>query len=168
MTNPLTIHTLVGKTGQVTLDSDGNFHWKGYPMCEPWHDPSNNNAQNYANAAKPTESDPTGRDPHAPGAKLDAGKPRPWLCLSGFARALAEVADVTTFGARKYTPGGWATVPNGQERYMEAFARHMLALGQGEVYDPETMLPHKAHMIWNLMAALELELREGEQSGNAK
>ena len=45
------------------------------------------------------EKDPLGLDPHAPGAKLDAGKPKVGLMLSGFARALLKVAEVTTYGA---------------------------------------------------------------------
>lgn len=106
-----------------------------------------------------TESDPNGRDPHAPGAKLDAGKLRPWLCLAGFPRALSAVADVTTKGAIKYTPNGWQEVPDGESRYMEAFGRHMFALARGEQIDADTGCLHKAQMAWNLLASLELELR---------
>jgi hypothetical protein len=106
------------------------------------------------------EIDPNGKDQHEAGAKLDAGKILPWLCISGFAHALTAVAVVTTKGARKYTPNGWTTVPNGQERYMEAFARHALALARGETVDQDTQCLHKAQMIWNLLASLELELRD--------
>lgn len=35
------------------------------------------------------EKDPTGRDAHAPGAKLDAGKARPVLVLGGFQKAIS-------------------------------------------------------------------------------
>ena len=73
--------------------------------------------------------------------------------------AIEAVADVTTQGARKYTPDGWTSVPNGHKRYMEAFGRHMLALGKGEILDAQTGCLHKAQMIWNLLASLELELR---------
>ena len=113
-------------------------------------------------AGKSGEKDPHGMDAHAPGAKLDAGKLRPWLCFAGFSRALEAVADVTTKGAVKYTPNGWAQVPDGQERYMEAFGRHLLDLGKGKVMDDGpngTGCRHKAQMIWNLLASLELELR---------
>jgi hypothetical protein len=113
-----------------------------------------------------TEHDPHGTDPHVPGAKLDAGKPLPWLCIAGFSHALAAVADVTTKGATKYTPNGWMAVPNGAERYMEGFARHMLAHGRGEVYDMDTGCLHKAQMIWNLLASLELELRAAPPTGS--
>lgn len=105
------------------------------------------------------EKDPHGLDPHAPGAKLDAGKMMPWLCIAGFSNALQAVADVTTKGAIKYTPNGWAKVTGGEQRYMEAFGRHMLALGRGETVDTDTQCLHKAQMIWNLLASLELELR---------
>jgi hypothetical protein len=108
------------------------------------------------------EFDPNGTDQHALGAKLDGGKVRPWLCISGFARALNAVAAVTTKGAEKYTPNGWAFVPNGKDRYMEAFGRHTLALARGEVVDPDTQCMHKAQMAWNILASLELELREAE------
>ena len=105
------------------------------------------------------EADPNGKDPHTPGAKMDACKPLPWLCISGFSNALKEVADVTTKGATKYTPNGWMLVPDGEARYMEAFTRHMLELGAGALRDDDTGCLHKAQMIWNLLASLELELR---------
>lgn len=112
--------------------------------------------------SKNGEFDPNGKSPNTPGAKLDAGKDRPWLCIAGFSRALSEVAKVTTIGAHKYTPNGWAQVENGEERYMDAFGRHMMALGKGEIFDAGengTGCYHKAQMIWNLLASLELEMR---------
>lgn len=114
---------------------------------------------------KSTEYDPFGTDPHEPGAKLDAGKVRPWLLLTDFPRALEEVALVATVGAKKYTDHGWSTVPNGEERYMEAFGRHTLAMASGRKFDDGengTGCLHKAQAIWNLLASLELELRAGE------
>lgn len=107
-----------------------------------------------------SEIDPNGIEAHTAGAKLDAGKMRVWLCVGGFSRAIAAVADVTSKGAIKYSPNGWMSVPDGQERYMDAFGRHMLALGRGEIIDVDTGAMHKAQMIWNLMASLELELQQ--------
>jgi hypothetical protein len=118
-------------------------------------------------ATKHKEVDPHGISPNQPGAKLDSGKVLPWLCLSGFSKAFREVSEVTTAGAKKYTPNGWATVPNGVDRYMEAFGRHMLDLGEGKVFDDGpggTGRRHKAQMAWNLLASLELELRQEEQT----
>lgn len=137
------------------------------------------------------ESDPKGLSPHAPGAKLDAGKNRVWLMLEGFAPALSllmeeytshpsrriidatramarwpwaleAIAEVTTVGAKKYTPGGWAEVENGFARYMDAYGRHGLALAKGQKYDDDgpgsTGCLHVAQQGWNLLAALTLTL----------
>lgn len=110
------------------------------------------------------EVDPYGMDPHAPGAKLDAGKPRPALVLGAFSRALGAVVDVGTYGARKYTDHGWITVQDGERRYMDAAWRHLLADARGEHVDPDTDIAHLAHCAWNLLAVLELRAR-GRVSG---
>lgn len=115
----------------------------------------------------PIEADPTGGSLNEPGKKADAGKLLPWLFLAGFANALEETAKVTTLGAKKYTPNGWASVENGPERYMEAAMRHLIYLGQGEKFDcgPGGIgTLHKAQIIWNLLASLELELREEKKT----
>lgn len=109
------------------------------------------------------EADPTGRDPHSPGAKLDAGKVRPSLVIEGMARAIWSVAEVATFGAAKYTPGGWVLVPNGQERYSDAGYRHVLKRAMGEDTDPDSKLMHLQHEAWNALAKLDLYLREQEK-----
>lgn len=140
-----------------------------------------------------SESDPSGLSPHAPGAKLDAGKNRVWLMLEGFAPALSlvmgdftshrakhvvvandamtrwpwaleAIAEVTTVGAKKYTPGGWAEVENGFARYMDAYGRHGLALAKGQKYDDggpgSTGCLHLTQQGWNLLAALTLALTD--------
>ena len=104
------------------------------------------------------EKDPNGLDPHAPGAKLDAGKPDLSLLLP-FGRALEAVGRVATFGARKYTRNGWECVQDGQNRYTAALLRHLLAEGRESV-DPESGLPHAAQAAWNALARLELMLRK--------
>lgn len=106
-----------------------------------------------------TERDPHGTDAHTPGAKLDAGKPRPGLVLNGFARALQAVTDVGTYGAAKYTDNGWMQVPDGIARYTDAMHRHLLAEAAGEAADPDTELLHAAHAAWNALARLDLMLR---------
>lgn len=108
------------------------------------------------------ERDPHGLDPHAPGAKLDAGKARPGMVLGGFARALLAVAEVGTYGAAKYSDNGWTAVPGGRERYDDAGMRHRLARWAGEERDRESQLLHLAHEAWNALAVLELELRNAE------
>jgi hypothetical protein len=105
------------------------------------------------------EHDPTGRQPHDPGAKLDAGKLRTGLVVMGFSRALAAVAAVGTYGARKYRPNGWRTVPEGQARYTDAMFRHLLEEAESPD-DDESGLPHAAHTAWNALARLELMLQD--------
>lgn len=113
---------------------------------------------------KAGESDPNGTDAHAPGAKLDAGKVRPSLIIEGMARALWAVAEVASFGAAKYTPGGWVLVPQGQERYADAGYRHLLKRAMGEQVDADSKLDHLAHEAWNSLAKLDLYLREKENN----
>ncbi len=109
---------------------------------------------------KPWEKDPNGIAAGDPGAKLDSGKVRVGLMMRGFPRALMEVAEITTFGASKYSDGGWETVPDGINRYTDAMQRHNLKIAMGEYLDPDSELPHAAHAAWNALAVLELTLRE--------
>ena len=106
----------------------------------------------------PIEAEPNGIDQHAPGAKMDAGKTMAGV-LSDFSLALLAVAEVGTFGANKYTRGGWQSVPDGQVRYTDAAWRHLLKEGR-EALDEDSGLSHAAHMAWNVLARLELMLRE--------
>ncbi|MEY8688401.1 MAG: dATP/dGTP diphosphohydrolase domain-containing protein [Leptothrix sp. (in: b-proteobacteria)] len=110
-----------------------------------------------------TEKDPSGLDPHTPGAKLDAGKQRPGLVLGAFAHALQAVTAVGTYGAKKYSPNGWLHVDSGLERYTDAMLRHQLAELGGEKYDPDTGIAHAAHAAWNSLARLELMMRAADQ-----
>lgn len=107
------------------------------------------------------EHDPNGTKPNTPGAKLDAGKVRPDLILSGMPRALLSVAQVATYGAEKYTEDGWHHVPDGVNRYTAAMDRHRLKEGF-ERLDADSGLLHAAHLAWNALARLELMLRELE------
>lgn len=92
------------------------------------------------------------------GVKLDEGKPRLDLVLGDFADALYSVGEVGTYGANKYTDRGWQTVDNGFERYANAMLRHYLNFRREEIFDPESGLPHLAHMAWNALALLQLSI----------
>ena len=94
------------------------------------------------------------------GAKHDSGKVRAALPIQDFPRALVAVAWVSTFGAEKYAAHSWKMVPRAGERYEDALHRHILAQASGEVNDPESGLPHAAHIAWNALAMLELQLTE--------
>jgi len=108
---------------------------------------------------------------HEAGAKLDAGKPDASL-LQLFSRSLLEVARVGTYGAKKYTRGGFLEVPDGENRYKAAMLRHFFAENHEGPYDLDPMLEeygyegqirHKAQVAWNALAALELEMIGEEQ-----
>lgn len=104
------------------------------------------------------EQDPNNIGQHEPGAKLDEGKILAHI-LQQFSLALTEVMKVATFGAEKYSRGGWQHVDNGFERYSDALMRHYLKEAI-ELYDQESELSHEAHLAWNALARLELKLRE--------
>lgn len=104
------------------------------------------------------EKDPTGRRASDPGAKLDEGKILAGV-LGDFSLALLSVAEVGTFGAKKYSRGGWQEVPDGETRYHDAEWRHLLRR-RHEDLDPDSGLLHDAHRAWNVLAALELKLRK--------
>lgn len=107
------------------------------------------------------ETDPNGIAPNLPGAKLDSGKP-PILrgVLQYFPRAVEAVAEVSAFGAAKYTWNGWETVPDGIARYGDALARHQIKEATEGASDRDSGLLHAAHAAWNALARLELILRE--------
>jgi hypothetical protein len=112
--------------------------------------------------AKVVEEDPTGRDRHEPGAKMDKGKaPIRQGVIQYFPRALEAIALVSLHGAEKYAWKGWESVPNGVARYGDAAGRHALAEATEGLYDPKTGYLHAAHEAWNALARLELMLREG-------
>lgn len=91
------------------------------------------------------------------GVKHDAGKVMGQL-LGDFSRALMGVAEVGTFGAKKYTRGGWQHVLDAEQRYYDAAWRHILQANQEEV-DSESGLSHLEHAAWNLLAVIELKKR---------
>lgn len=109
---------------------------------------------------KSTEVDPNGRSPHEPGAKVDSGKAEYDIVLGYFPAALAAVNEVAAYGAKKYTLGGWRTVPDGIKRYGNAGIRHHVARLSGEERDKDTKLLHAAHAAWNALATLELILKD--------
>lgn len=82
--------------------------------------------------------------PAEPGRKDDSGKPRwfllPWVELS-------EVVDVLTQGAKRYGANNWKVVPNAEERYKDALARHFAAIMRGEMRDPDSGKLHGAHIV---------------------
>ena len=71
--------------------------------------------------------------------------------------AIDSMAQVMTFGAKKYAPNSWQLVDNPLERYRAAILRHAFAMQRGEVLDSESGLPHSAHIMANAAFINELE-----------
>lgn len=90
--------------------------------------------------------------------KHDNGKPLAGV-IGDFGLALTAVAEVGTFGAQKYTRGGWENVPEGRIRYTDAMWRHLLNEKTMPI-DEESGLLTEVHTVWNALARLELHLRE--------
>lgn len=79
------------------------------------------------------------------GVKADGGKPLPRLLYISLRKTLASMVKVLSIGARKYSPDNWNKVE--QERYWDAFYRHIDAHHSGEMIDPETGEPHLTHAL---------------------
>lgn len=97
------------------------------------------------------------------GLKFDGGKPRWSLLMEGCNKALAGVAAVLTFGAKKYEAHSWKQVENNKERYRDAMYRHLNAIESGEVLDPESGLPHWDHVACNALFLSELNKESGNE-----
>lgn len=88
------------------------------------------------------------------GFKDDGGKLRYDLVPPSAIRALA---DILTYGAQKYAPEGWRTVPNARARYTAALMRHLEAWRGGEILDPESGRPHLHHLLCNAAVLVEMD-----------
>jgi hypothetical protein len=115
------------------------------------------------------EKDPLGKDAKEAGSKLDYGKSPVFRgCIAYFPRAVMAVADVSAYGATKYSWRGWASVPDGYNRYSDALGRHIAKEGVEGLYDKEIMndpkfpakILHASQVAWNALARLELLLEE--------
>lgn len=117
------------------------------------------------------ESDPNGLDAKTAGAKLDAGKaPIVRGVIQYFPRAIEAVANLSAYGASKYSWKGWEKVENGIARYADAAGRHAIKesiegpwdlAALNDPHHPANVL-HKTQIAWNDLASLELYLRENK------
>lgn len=80
--------------------------------------------------------------------KFDGDKPQMDLVPLSSVHA---VAQVMTFGAKKYSANGWKDVPDARNRYTAAMLRHMTAVQDGEEIDPDSGLPHLDHIACNAL-----------------
>lgn len=91
--------------------------------------------------------------PSAEGVKHDQEKPD-MSCLSPI--AMVKVAQVMTFGKRKYAKDNWRGGIS-YTRLIAASLRHIFSYLGGESLDPETGVSHLAHAICDLQMILEFE-----------
>lgn len=102
------------------------------------------------------------------GRKDDGGKAPIWQGLfQYFPRALTAVANVSKYGAEKYSLSyddvNWLRVDDGINRYSDAMARHQLGefVDAGGI-DPESKFHHSLQIAWNALARLERLILDGK------
>ena len=88
------------------------------------------------------------------GVKYDSGKLQ-WTLLPF--RAINEVLEVLSFGAKKYAADNWKIVPEARTRYVDAAFRHLSDWHLKERLDKETGKSHLAHAICCLLFLLWFE-----------
>jgi hypothetical protein len=93
------------------------------------------------------------------GIKHDEGKARFDLIP---AVPLLKLAEVYTFGAKKYQDHNWRKGLS-FGRLFGATMRHMWAFWHGHDLDPESGLPHLAHAAFGVFALLEFSLLRREE-----
>jgi hypothetical protein len=98
------------------------------------------------------------------GVKYDNGKPQ-WSLLPF--KALGQVVEVLTYGAKKYAPDNWKKVPDARRRYIDAGFRHLTAYASGETNDPETGKHHLAHAICCMLYLVAFDLGEHNDKSNS-
>ena len=88
------------------------------------------------------------------GPKYDEGKLQYSLIPPIATKALAEVL---TFGAKKYQPNSWQKVPDAERRYLDALMRHLESYRSGEELDSESNLSHLSHLLCNASFLLHFQ-----------
>ena len=75
-------------------------------------------------------------------------------------QTLEEIVRVYTFGADKYESNSWQNLENGYERYKAALLRHLVNYEKGETHDKESGIHALAHLAWNAIAMLHIEMQK--------
>lgn len=92
-------------------------------------------------------------------ARMNGGKPQMDFLLDFpiFAEALCRVMEL---GAEKYDRDNWKLGGKPDSEYLGAAIRHLMAHKSGELYADDSGCLHLAHAAWNLMALIELNVKE--------
>lgn len=96
--------------------------------------------------------------------RKNAGKaPLSYIPFEG----VEDAAKVFEFGATKYSVTNWCTPPYfTKDKVLESLGRHWIGLMSGQEIDPESGLPHHAHLLCNgLMYAYYERYNLWDQSG---
>lgn len=84
-----------------------------------------------------------------------------------FPKALIEVAKCSQAGNKKYNLDvdwyNFKRVKNAQFQYKNAAIRHLMEDGYNEDMKEYGEILHSSQAIWNLLAALELELEQSQK-----
>lgn len=88
------------------------------------------------------------------GMKFDDGK-RDFTLLPW--DSVESIVEVLEFGAKKYSRDNWRYVDDAKHRYTKAALRHMIAYTKGEIDDPESGMPHLAHLGCCILFLMELD-----------
>lgn len=65
------------------------------------------------------------------------------------------VSQIFKFSAVKYGPFNWRTKKVKKSIYLDAIERHLIAMKDGQEIDPESGLPHEAHIGANVAILLD-------------
>ena len=88
------------------------------------------------------------------GMKFDDGK-RDFTLLPW--DSVENIVEVLEFGAKKYSRDNWRYVDDAKHRYTKAALRHLIAYTKGEIDDPESGMPHLAHLGCCILFLMELD-----------
>ena len=91
-----------------------------------------------------------------PGLRYDAAKLRYDLIPP---EAIEAYVSILTVGATKYSDRNWEKGMS-WSRCFASLMRHAWAWARGEDLDPETKLPHMAHVAWNALALVTYASRK--------
>lgn len=71
--------------------------------------------------------------------------------------SVEQIVEVLEFGAKKYSRDNWRYVEDAKHRYHKAALRHLVAYSKGEIDDPESGMPHLAHLGCCILFLMELD-----------
>ena len=97
------------------------------------------------------------------GQKFDNGKLEMGEFFSQFPEALKGLCTVAQYGKIKYSEGNgnvnFKEVPDAIKRYKDATVRHLMEYLAGNFLDEESLCPHLFHILWNVCALIELDIK---------